>query len=196
MTTERGLSQSAHLPEIACARGGTAFDPRDTVWSFRAGVQSVSMNFASMRNVDESILLSVKATLLWYIENMAALHARNLFNCFQHFFRTLHGLDGKRRVRITAAEIMNYRSVLTAETAWHLSAIGGAIKRWSDFGFPGVDRDAVELLDEIRLKGNLKGEAVRTMCPIDGPLSDTEYEGIITSLNHAYADRSINVGWA
>jgi hypothetical protein len=48
------------------------------------------------------------------------------------------------------------------------------------------------LLNEIKLKGNRKGEAVRIMCPIDGPFSDLEYEGVIAGLNHAYADRSMN----
>ena len=194
MATELILSQSADLPPLAQARAGTTFDPRNTVWSFRAGVRSVSMDFALMRDVDDLILTSLKATLLWYVENMAADHAANLFDRFLHFFRTLGTLNGKPCARITAAEIMNYRSALTVKTSWYLASLSGVIKRWSDFGFPGVDKDAIELLHEIKLKGNQKGEAVRTMSPIDGPLSETEYEGIVTGLNDAYADRLIKLG--
>jgi integrase len=194
MTAELQRSEVVSLPPIARARGGTAFDPRDPVWSFRTGVRSISMNFGFMEDVDDAILPSVKATLLWYVENMAADHAFNQFRRLLHFFRTLGSLSGKRCTRITAAEIMNYRSALAPETTWYLGSMAGAIKRWWDFGYPGIDKDAVQLLNEIRIKGNQKGEAVRTMCPLDGPLSDMEYEGVITGLNHAYAAGSINRG--
>jgi len=152
------------------------------------------MDYTLMRDVAGSILPSLKATLLWYVENMAADHAANLFDRFLHFFRTLAKLNGVPCASITATEIMNYRSALTAETGWYLGSLSGAVKRWSEFGYPGVDTSAVQLLHEVRIKGNRKGEAVRTMCPIDGPLSDMEYEGIVTALNYAYAERSMNLG--
>jgi hypothetical protein len=95
------------MSKTARARGGTDFDPRETVWSFRAGVRSVSMNFVLMRDVDDAILPSLKATLLWYVENMSADHAANLFDRFLHLFRTLGSLNGKPSSKISAAEIMN-----------------------------------------------------------------------------------------
>jgi hypothetical protein len=152
------------------------------------------MNFTLMRGVDPSLLPSLKATLLWYVENMATSYATNIFNRFLHFFRTLHSISGNSCAKVTAVHIMNYRSALTKETSYYLGSMAGAIKRWSDFGYPGIEKDAVQLLEAITIQGNRKGEAVRTMSPIDGPLSDMEYEGVLMGLTHAYANRSINLG--
>lgn len=58
----------------------------------------------------------------------------------------------------------------------------------------GVARDAIVLLDQLKLTGNAKGTAVLTMDPIKGPFTAIELEAIQNSLNEAYASQEIADG--
>ncbi|WP_287991416.1 site-specific integrase [Acidiphilium sp.] len=180
------------LPVSAQTRFGSIFRPRSKTWVFREGVQYISINFALLDCVDDIVLQSLKATILWYLENWAPSTADAMFKHFLHMFRTLKTITGADCESIGVAEILNYKAALSDRTEWYLGSLASGIKRWGALGYPGVEKEAVVLLNEMRIKGGRKGEPVRTMCPITGPFSEIEYEAIISRLNGAYGNKSLN----
>ncbi|GGF25479.1 hypothetical protein GCM10011611_34440 [Aliidongia dinghuensis] len=87
--------------------------------------------------------------------------------------------------KIDSVSIINYRDSLSKETKWYLSGLSGFIKKWAALGWPGVEPDAPIVLDEMRVEGNRKGTAVRTMDPVEGPLTDIERQALIDALKNA-----------
>ena len=175
------------LPSSARTQGGSTFNPTADKWIYRDGVKSVAIDFASVSELGNNLLQSLKGTLLWYAENLSASHLENLHSRIVHFVRFL-AVNGVTPIeRITSVELLNYKSSLTTNVDWYLGHLSGLLKKWHDLGFSGVSSDAITLLNELRIKGNAKGVAVLTMDPFKGPFTVVEHEGIQAALNEAYA---------
>lgn len=56
----------------------------------------------------------------------------------------------------------------------------------------GISKGAVALLNQLRLKGNEKGNATVTMDPVDGPFTARELEALQTALNSAFARHDVS----
>lgn len=181
------------LPAEALTRDGAAFNPRMDIWAFRTPGRTSSFNFGPMRKTAPSLIDSMKATVTWYLENQSVDHATDMFNRFRHLFVTLAKSSGRELTQIDAESMLNYRTLLTPSTSWYLSNLAGAIKKWAALGWPGVNPDAVNLLNELRLKGNTKGGAVLTMDPNHGPLTDIERQGLVDALKNAWSNGEITL---
>jgi integrase len=187
------LAPHPHLPAEARSRDGAVFDSRRSRWAFRTGTRNVSFNFELVRGIDESILPSFKAVILWYIENKSARHANGIFIKYRHLFLTLSTLYNCNISLIDCTAILNYKSALSASKSWYLSSLAGAVKKWCELGWPGVDPEVVRLLDGMRLKGCPKGEAVRTMDPISGPFTDIERQALADALKNTWSAGEISL---
>jgi len=130
--------------------------------------------------------MSLKATLVWYAENRSAAHVRNLFGRMVHFVEFLRTTTSESVDRISSAELLSYRSSLNRNHQWYLGSLAGLLKKWHALGWSGVTADAVQLLTELRLKGNQKGVAVLTMDHQYGPYTDVEFAGIQAALDEGY----------
>ena len=62
----------------------------------------------------------------------------------------------------------------------------GLIKRWVSMELPGISPDCLSLLEQLRIKGCVKGEAVLTHDPEHGAFTDIEYQSLLSELNTAY----------
>lgn len=183
---QKELRQS--LPSCARTRSGVRFSPHEDVWRFRDGVTTVSMNFESVALwVNEDLVISLKLALVWILENKAPSTANAIHSTFLHFLRALKCSEEKRLMQITSSDLINYRSQLTIRQVTRLSTLTVLLRKWSELNLVGVALDAIKLLDDLKMKAPPRGEAVRTMCPIAGPLSQLEDESFQYGLNAAFA---------
>lgn len=166
-------------------RGGAEFDPTADRWAYRDGVNSVSLDFADLTGLSPALLHSAKATLSWYAQHRSPDTLKNLFTRVQHFVRTT-ATETRLLDNITAVDLLNYRSHLNESTAWYLGTLAGVLRKWHGLGYAGVSDEAVLLLKQLRLKGNIKGQAVLTMDPDSGPFTQIEAEALQLALNTAY----------
>lgn len=167
MNTE--LSVSGHtgyvgtLPALVRTRGGASFDPHEDTWAYRDGVLDISLKFGTLTGLSGGVVLALKSTLVWYAENRSPDHLVNLFTRMQHFSHFLRTKLEARFTSISSTELISYRSSLGDAHQWYLGSLRGLLKKWHGLGYAGVTDDAVLFLDQVRLKGNLKGAAVLTM---------------------------------
>lgn len=178
--------RQADLPQVACSAEGVEFDPRADLWRFRSGLQDLNIDVGEIERLAPNLIGSFRRLALWYVENRSTSLANGIYQRLLHFLRSQPG--GRLAGSITAQQILTYRSGLSPDQCWYLTALAGALRRWAAFELPGMGSDAPRLLKQLRLEGNRKGEAVRTACPISGPLSDIEFTGLVSALNSAFRD--------
>lgn len=109
-------------------------------------------------------------------------YARFIFAGFLHYVRRL----GEEAL-FSVESILSYRSRLGRGGDSNTSSVRIIMRQWDRLGYPGVSTDALFLLDKLVLKGNVKGRAVESMCPDEGPLTDIEVQGLVDASMYAFA---------
>lgn len=173
----------ASVPELAVTSSGQSFDPRRERWSWRGPVHRVSISFEFCRFRAPALAASIRTLLLFIAENGSDTAVRNNYSRLKHFLQHC-APEGETIRSITQAEVLNYRAS-PASANGRLSAVSGLLKLWYELEIPGVTEDAFRLLQKLRLKGNAKGEAVRTQDPDYGPFTELERQAILTAMKDA-----------
>lgn len=148
---------------------------------------TVSLDFTQFSFLSQDLLDSLKSTMAWFAENHASGYLLNLHSRMLHFVRHMAATKGAAGTRITSAAVLNYRSGLDDTNEYYLGVVKVFLKKWHGLGYPGIDREALSLFKELRIKGNPKGVAVQTMDPVMGPFTSIELESIQSAANQAYA---------
>ncbi|PKN18686.1 MAG: integrase [Deltaproteobacteria bacterium HGW-Deltaproteobacteria-6] len=138
--------------------------------------------------------LALKKTFIWFLRNKSIFYAENQFFYLKRFLKFIHSEQATIVSSITGHQIINYYSTLSKKNQYYLGYMSGFLKRWHEMSYPGIEDDAVAILKQFRIKGNVKGEAVLTMDPVNGPYSDLELQGILSVLKAAFQDKVISLG--
>ena len=183
------LSESGALPQEFMTKSGYSVSPSQNIWVVFEGSKRSQFNFDKLQ-CSRRFRYSVKSTLIWYLGNHSLQHARNIFERLVVFGKFLNReLDD-----ITANDILNYKATLDVRHQFYLGTLSGFLRKWHSLRLSGISDDVPQLLKELRLKGNLKGEAVMTMDPINGPYSELEMQSIHRALAQKYKDSEISAG--
>lgn len=181
------------LPEMALTRDGHQFFPEADVWRIVSLGQAVNFRFSDYRDkFSDGVVQSFKQVMIWYLQEHSMAHAKNLLHQFYKFFDSLPDQEAPI-TEITSPQLLSYRSQLLKSNEWCLGVISGLLKQWHSMGYPGIHDDVPRLFDEIKLKGNSKGNAVRTMDPEKGPFTDLELQAIHGALNDSFANGEVSV---
>ena len=106
---------------------------------------------------------------------MSSNHTENMASYTLRILRT----TGSSCLDVTT--FINFRSGLSRETEYLLGAPKGFFLKWHELGYPGIDAEVYGLLKSWRLRGCIKGDAVKRLDPTKGPLTDIE----LTAFNEA-----------
>lgn len=179
------------LPETVTTRSGVMFNPQGDRWSYRESSLDVSLNFKDLHLTPEMQFFS-KKVFTWYAENRSPFHLKNMFYYFGALSRFVASTNNTQMIScIFAKDLINYKSSLSQRDSYFLGSLSGFLQKWYDLGYPGVTKDAVALLKQLRIKGNVKGEAVLTMDSENGPYSDLEFQAIQHALDMAFEKEDI-----
>ncbi|OYY94622.1 MAG: integrase [Hydrogenophilales bacterium 28-61-23] len=116
-----------------------------------------------------------------------------MFSMLVHFLKFMPNNPNVLLSEITSTDLINYKASLGKRQAWYLGSLSGLLQKWHALGYPGVTDDAEVLLRNLRVGGNLKGEAVLTMDPEQGPFTDIELLALQAALDRAFAEGELNV---
>lgn len=181
------------LPAIVRTRSGVTFDPNLERWSYRDTNTNISTDFTRLP-ITPTLCFYTKKALIWYAENRSPDHLYNMFDYFRRFTVFVASSDNRSLDTISSQQLINFRSSLRQRDSYFLGNISGFFQKWHALGYPGVTDDAVALLKQLRLKGNIKGEAVLTMDSENGPYTDLEFQGIQHALETAFEKDKISLG--
>lgn len=174
----------AHKEHILVSKDGYSFDRNSNLWILN---KDVTISFqAEILAIDSKILLGFRYTLAIYAEELSAWHASNMYSLFQNLVR-----DTKLLV-LNVNSILNWKSFLGKDKEYKLGALKGFLISWFDYGQYGVTADVVELLESLRLSGNVKGVAVANRCPYSGAFTENEVLAIMGELIELWKAEEIN----
>lgn len=172
-------------------KNGVEFDPNEDIWNINDTNRKIKLNFNKL-NFNKKYLFSCKNLFKWYLENHSSRHSENMYKYLKNLCNCISNTLEKKISKITDIDLINFRGHLGKEREWYLGSLSGFLKKWYELGDSCLTKEAYGYLQEIKLKGNVKGEAVATMDPLRGPFTDIELELIQTAINNSYAKNEIN----
>ncbi len=178
----------SQLSGYAKTKQGFVFDSDEDSWSISDTVKRFTFDFTKI-TCSKLFLNSFKKVIVFYLEGSSANHAHNLFSKT----KMLVNHSGETINVLTSADFINYKASLKSSSQGVLSSIAGCLRKWQQLEYEGLSPDLNELLKDIRLKSNPKGEAVRTMDPVNGPLSEFEFQALHKALNDAHESKEISL---
>ena len=178
-------SNRSLAPEWRKSKMGYDFDENSEIWRLDG---SLTVNLSLMMDLlDDKTSQGFRKALSRYAEELSANSTYNMLNQMTMYCES----SGASTVNVI--DLTNWRSSLTNETEYRLGALKSFFMAWHDWGFSGIDSDVVDYLDELTLKGNVKGKAVRGACPYSGPLTLLEQGSLSDWAANAFTESKINL---
>jgi len=181
----------SELPESITLRSGGKISVQGGHWKFQDGVRTVYMNFSTLPTEVLPLVCSLKKVLINFLQINSSEYAENML----YYFRRLAIVVATKKQPIDCIEVVHVVNYIgeagTDDTLGLEAQLSSLLKRWFELGIDGVADDVPAFLKSRRKKGNVKGEAVITLDPVKGPLSDIELQDLMGAVNKAYAQRKI-----
>jgi integrase len=168
----------------AISKAGYLFNPDDEYWQLDKNTRIPIDPVRCL--LDSPIAKSYIKTLIYYASNLSASHTKNINERFLHMLKTTGATS------ITNSVLINYKAELTRDTEWYLGTIRGFLKKWHALGYEGITDDVIDLLDGWTIKGNIKGDVIKRLDPVSGPLSDIELQAFNEGAVQAYERDAIS----
>ncbi|MDA3822476.1 MAG: tyrosine-type recombinase/integrase [Bacteroidales bacterium] len=147
---------------------------------------SIKLNWRQYDFLSDELLSSYKEALSYIAEELSANYCHQIFKNLLSFFRKQDSLT------IDLQSIINYRSSLNDDQEHYLGSLRAFLVSWYHWEIPGVPADVVKFMEEITLKGFVKGKAVAKGCPYSGAFTMSEQQAILTWAVNAYIKKEIN----
>jgi len=179
------------LPLSIYTLSGVLVDTSGDVWAYRDQALNISLNFSTLPPISEKMLHCFKLVLIWYAQNKSAWHLKNMFSRMKGFLVNVAKTEENFIDFISHNHVINFYSGLVEADKWHLGALKGFFLKWHSLNLPGISREVILLLKQMRIRGNSKGIAVLTMDPEEGPFTDMEREAIQAGVDEAYSKKFI-----
>jgi len=165
-------------------KAGYLFDFMSSEWRLDG---STVIYFRRLAELDRDTESGFKNALCRYAEELSAMHTFNMFNRFNAFMKETG--EGK----ITLQGLTNFRASLDSENEYKFGALKGFLLAWHEWGFKGMSSEIADYLEELTLKGNPKGEAVKGACPYSGPLTPNELGALIVWASNSFSQAVLHL---
>ena len=172
-------------PKLKVSKAGYSFDVNTNKWHLN---KDITISFQKeVLSIDPAVHHGFRLALARYAEMYSADHALNMYNRFQALVR-----DTECNV-INVQVIRNWRAMLDDEHEWYLGALRGFLISWYDFGYKGIDKEIVDVLEKMTLAGNKKGVAIANRCPETGALTQNEQIAVTNELIDLFSEGHISL---
>ncbi len=158
---------STHFQTVGqVSKDGYSFDMNSNLWTLN---KDVNISFQpDVLALPSKLLESFRKTLANYAEELSGHHTSNMYLRFQRMVRDTKCTSLDENV------ILNWRAMLDDNHEWYLGSLRGFLISWYDYGYYGVSKDVVAVLEGMTLSGNNKGVAVANRCPYSGAFTPNE----------------------
>lgn len=166
------------------SKDGYVFYENENCWHLS---KDITIIFSKVvLNIDPNLLLGFRKTLAVYAEKYSSYHTYNMYKQFQSL------LVNTNTNIIDVSVILSWKSFLGKENEWCLGALRGFLLSWYEYGYQGIDKSVVKLLESLTLSGNKKGVSVLMRCPITGAFTNNEVLSLMLELNRLWKENQIS----
>jgi len=167
---------------------GFDFDPTENIWRIATAQGTEVFNFDKLPAVTAELRELFKEAFAALLLSNAPERLMKQLSRLRGLLRFLNSADPSRSIdELTAADIQNYGAYLPKHQQYYLRKVKEILVAWATTGVAGLSRDLLLLLPGLETTNHNIGSAVRTMDPETGPLTDIEYEAVVSAVRHAYA---------
>lgn len=166
------------------SRDGYEFYEHENSWHIS---KDIIINFSQIvLDIDKKTLNGFKKTLAIYAEKYSSYHTINMYKRFKELV-----IDTNLKV-IDVPAILNWKAILGKKNEWYLGALKGFLLSWYEYGYDGIDKSVVSLLESFTLSGNDKGISVLTRCPYTGAFTQNEILALMFELSRLWKENLIS----
>ena len=166
------------------SRDGYVFDENENSWHIS---KDKTINFSQpILNINKKTLDGFRKTLAIYAEKYSSYHVYHMYQQFQRLV-----ISTNLEV-INVPIILDWKNKLGKEHEWYLGALKGFLLSWHEYGYYGVDKSVVSLLESFTLSGNDKGKSVLMRCPYTGAFTENEILALMAELARLWREDLIS----
>lgn len=184
--------EDVDLPKAIRLRSGGVFEIKGEYWAILDGIHRIYLDFENLPERVRPLIANLKRVIINVLEEQSPWYAYALLSTFKNLAKVVTEAEDRSVSVIEVRHILNYVSKYSTNTTGLESQLGSLISKWTKLGLPGVSADAANLIESRSKRGAVKGLAVRTMDPINGPFTNYELQEFIAALNAAYVERKID----
>ena len=153
-------------PQRHQSRAGYWFDEDEPIWVLDKN------NTVNVGIVRDTLCPDAREGFIRTLAHYAMTMAPSTTHYMARAIRSILQTVGSSSLDVTT--LINFRSTLNSRTENLLGSPRSFLIKWHDLGYDGVSEDVVNLLESWTLKGGIRGDAVKRLDPIQGPLTDNE----------------------
>ena len=178
------LGDDILVPDFTRDVAGHIVDLRPAKWRIHSADSAISaINWVSLDGCDEDAISALRLHIVRLLETKSSRHAYNTFQGVSRFLRALRDDMNAPFTSVTLASLMweleRHRAGRRGYKFHH-------VRQWyiasADRMLEGFDDEVVYALQDLRVEGNTKGEAVLSADPDQGPLNEFEEEALRSAL--------------
>ena len=137
--------------------------------------------------IPKSMRIGYLTTLAYFSAEYSAGYTKNINQIFSQW---LGMIDLNK---IDAKAVYQFNVNLGPEKNYKLNSIKKFLTKWKKLGYVGVETSALTMLEKIKVKNNLTGEAVKRRDPNSGPLTEQELKIILESIRKLLKENKIHL---
>ncbi|EBH7326412.1 site-specific integrase, partial [Salmonella enterica] len=147
-------------------------------------VSSIESNGIKIRELicimNEKLVCGFVYTVQYYFNSNSYLYVKSIVRNMKNLIRKLSPTHIDDKV------LIEYQNKQLSKSPISFRVLRPFLIKWFEFGYPGIDESAVELLKHLDLKIKKAGQSVLQDDPTKGPLTKEEHTSLIRAMNHAY----------
>lgn len=130
--------------------------------------------------MNERLVCGFVYTIQYYFNSNSYLYVKSIVRNMESLIRKLSPTHIDDKV------LIEYQNKQLSKAPASFRVLRPFLIKWFEFGYPGIDESAVELLKHLDLKIKKAGQSVLQDDPTEGPLTKEEHTSLIKAMNHAY----------
>lgn len=170
---------------------GHVFDASEYLWSIPTAAGMVSLNFSNIPGASRVLCEGIKEACVSMLLSIAPERVMKALSAYRVLFRFLSSSYNTPIEELSLADVLRFGESLSKRQRYQLRRLKEQLILWSDSGAYGLSPELRRALPTLETETHEVGAAVRTMDPEKGPLTDLEYEGVITSIRQKFAKGTI-----
>ena len=152
------------------------FFPAEDIWKVSRNV-TINVSWIRLR-LGSPLDKSVRKTLEFYATTFSSSHLQNAATRMSAFFQHSSFAPRTSICRVDLPDLVSYWRTLNRRNEWYMSTIRKFLNQMYDLESEGVAEETLSYIDKWAIKGNIKGEAVRTRDVFKSAFSDEELQGL------------------
>jgi len=173
---------------------GYIFDPVPDRWVVATPLGPASFNFTNLTGASAELRAGVKEACASLLQTISPSRAMQALSAYRVFIRYLSREARRDEVNeIDVRDVLRFGASLTKRQRYRLRRLKEHLMLWAGTGAYGLTRNLQRALPKIVTEAHEVGAAVRTMDPDAGPLTDLEYEGVVTAMRKGFASGSLGL---